>query len=220
MSTYRVLIVEDVQQARQWMEQIATKALAGTRLTVTMADTVDAGLAAIQDALTQDAPFDFALVDLNLPDGDGCRVVRALAETMGRTISIVTTIMASDAAITGALAAGAQGYLLKSQPEAQLVRQLQLIQSGVPAISPPVARRIMKHFASARPTEQQDWGLTPRETEVLALIAQGLRVGEVANRANIAESTVASHVKAVYRKLGISTRAEATLHASRMGLVD
>jgi len=116
------------------------------------------------------------------------------------------------------LSAGAQGYLLKQQPADQLGRQLVQLHDGIPALSPSIARRIMEHFRMTGPVADDDAGLSDREKQTLGLIARGFRNVDVAESLGIAESTVASHIKSIYRKLGISTRAEASWHATRLGL--
>ena len=134
------------------------------------------------------------------------------------TTAIVTTVMGDDAHIVAALSAGAEGYLLKETPPDLLHRQLVQLADGIPAISPSIARRIMEHFRFTGPAAEPDGELTAREKEVLTLIARGLRNSDVASALVLAESTVASHIKAIYRKLDIGSRAEASWHATRLGL--
>lgn len=230
---YRVLVVDDVAEARAWMARIVRTALdathgggAGSSIAIVEAGTMRQGVEACERAGA--APFHLALIDLGLPDGDGFRIVQRLTDIAPETVSVVTTVMASDAAIVRALSAGARGYLLKDEADAVTVRQLAQIDAGIPAISPAIARRVLRHFQetgqAGEPGETGSGavfepGLTPRERDVLARIAKGLRVLDVARELGVAETTVASHVKAIYQKLGISNRAEATLHAARMGLV-
>lgn len=207
----RILIVEDVAETRRWLAEIAQAAFPGCR--IDEAASMRAGI-----GLSTGAEFDLALIDLGLPDGSGLEVLRKLRAVCPRTICVVTTVMGDDAHIVAALSAGAQGYLLKEQPAAQLTRQLVQLTEGVLALSPSIARRIMEHFRLTGPAENSTEALTLREKEVLAHISRGLRNADVAQSLSIAESTVASHIKAIYRKLDISTRAEASWHASRLGL--
>ncbi len=100
-----------------------------------------------------------------------------------------------------------------------LEHHLRLMLAGVPPLSPQIARRIMHHFQLTGPCFEPSSKLTKRETEVLRQIARGLRVAEVAALFELAESTVITHIKSVYRKLEISNRAEAALHANRLGLL-
>jgi len=206
----RILIVEDLSETRRWLIEIARAAFPGCD--VHEGASLRAGIA--QSAARD---YDLALIDLGLPDGSGLDVLRNLRLLRPETVCIVTTVMGDDASIVGALAAGAQGYLLKEQPRDMLVRQLKQTAEGVPALSPSVARRIMEHFQRTGPAAPED-ELTAREREVLALIGRGLRNGEVAETLNLSEHTVAGYIKQIYRKLGISSRAEASWHAARMGL--
>jgi len=207
----RVLVVEDVAETRRWLAEIVRAAFPTSE--IREVDSMRAGLAAVAGT-----DFDLALIDLGLPDGSGLEVLRNLRLLCPHTVGVVTTVMGDDAHIVAALSAGAQGYLLKEQPAAQLTRQLVQLTEGVLALSPSIARRIMEHFRLTGPVSSDDGVLTTREREVLALISRGLRNIDVARSLSIAESTVASHIKAIYRKLDISTRAEASWHASRLGL--
>jgi DNA-binding NarL/FixJ family response regulator len=206
----RILIVEDLSETRRWLTDIAGAAFSGC--TITQAVSMRAGIAQVREDR-----FDIALIDLGLPDGSGLEVLREMRLKQSETICVVTTIMGDDASIVGALSAGAQGYLLKEQPRDLLVRQLRQTAQGVPALSPSVARRIMEHFSRTGPAASEEV-LTARERDVLALIGRGLRNGEAAEALGLSENTVAGYIKTIYRKLGISSRAEASWHAARMGL--
>lgn len=207
----RVLIVEDVPETRRWLADIAGAAFPGCD--VDEASNVRAGLEAVSRA-----NYDLALIDLGLPDGSGLEVLQHFRSRASETVCVVTTVMGEDSYIVSALSAGAQGYLLKEQTRETLIRQLTLLLEGMPALSPSVARRIMEHFRLTGPAADPDGALTARELDVLGLIGRGLRNAEVAHSLGLAESTVASHIKAIYRKLGISSRAEASWHATRLGL--
>lgn len=207
----KILVVEDVEETSRWLAAIAAQAFPGC--TVGYADSVSTALAQIR----RDKP-DIALVDLRLPDGSGVEVLNQLKATGPESLCVVTTVMGDDASIVAALSAGASGYLLKEQPPERIARQLTQLAEGIPALSPSIARRIMEHFSHTGPTSNEEAELTDREKEVLALIGRGLRNIDVARQIGVAEGTVASHLKSIYRKLGISSRAEASWHATRMGL--
>jgi DNA-binding NarL/FixJ family response regulator len=209
----RVLIVEDIPETRLWLLEIARAAFPDCE-----ADQA----ATLREALefcANRAVYDLALIDLRLPDGSGLGVIRKLRASNAATLCVVTTVLGDDVNIVTALSAGAKGYLLKDQPREMLIRQLAQVAEGIPALSPPVARRIMDHFRLTGPSEGADGKLTPRELEVLGLIARGLRIADAACALGVADGTVASHIKAIYRKLDISSRAEAALHATRLGLL-
>ncbi|WP_367715070.1 response regulator transcription factor [Nitratireductor sp. GISD-1A_MAKvit] len=206
----KILIVEDLSETRRWLSEIVSAAFEESE--IHEAASMRAGIA---QAAARD--YDVALIDLGLPDGSGLDVLRNLRLLRPQTVCVVTTVMGDDASIVGALSAGAQGYLLKEQPQDLLVRQLKQMAEGIPALSPSVARRIMEHFKRTGPAAPED-DLTGREREVLGLIGRGLRNGEVAETLGISENTVAGYIKDIYRKLGISSRAEASWHAARLGL--
>lgn len=206
----RVLIVEDIAEVQRWLSGIVQDAF--TDAEILTADSVRAAQTFLHH------PLDLALIDLGLPDGSGLTVLRRIRAANDPVVCLVTTIMGDDASIVAALAAGADGYLLKESPPAVLRHQLSQLPDGVPALSPAVARRIMNHFRNTGPAAAAESQLTKREGQVLALIARGLRNGEVATQLCIAETTVAGYIKIIYRKLGISSRAEASWHASRLGL--
>ena len=208
-----ILIVEDILETQIWLSEIAAAAFEPCDVDLTA--TVKAGvLAASQN------DYDLALIDLGLPDGSGLDVLRKLKSLSPDTICVITTVMGDDAHIVAALSAGAQGYLLKEQDAEMLVKQLKQVSSGVPALSPSIARRIMEHFRLTGPVAEPDGILTSREQEVLALIGKGMRNIDVATDLELAVTTVASHIKSIYRKLGISNRAEASWHAVQIGLTD
>jgi DNA-binding NarL/FixJ family response regulator len=207
----KCLIVEDIHETRRWLAEIVVAAF--PHCLVAEAATVGEGL-----RLADGGGFDLALIDLGLPDGSGLEVLRGIKRRTPDAVCVITTVMGDDAHIVAALSAGAQGYLLKEQPAELLSRQLTELSTGVPALSPTIARRIMEHFQRTGPAAVGDDDLSEREKQTLALISRGLRNIDVANQLGIAESTVASHIKSIYRKLGISSRAEAAWHATRLGL--
>lgn len=207
-----ILIIEDRPEARDWLIEVAQAAFPGTHR-ITHAPTLRQAFQAIDEDT-----FDIALIDLGLPDGSGLDALRRLRNRNAETLCVVTTVMADDAHIVAALSAGASGYLLKEKSTKVVVRQLAQLADGIPALSPSIARRIMDHFRRTGPVCEQESDLTPREREVLSSIARGFRNAEVGDQLGIAEGTVAQHIKAIYRKLGISSRAEAATHAARMGL--
>lgn len=205
------LIVEDIAETSRWLTGIIGEAFPGCSIKEAR------NLRQAQQCIAGE-DFDLALIDIGLPDGSGLDVVRALRARDAQVMIVVATIMGDDGSIVTALSAGANGYLLKDSPAELFIAQLRQLHSGNPALSPSVARRIMSHFASTAYVADADADLTPRETEVLSLIARGLRNAEVAAVLGLTLHTVAGYVKSVYAKLGISSRAEAAQRAIRMGL--
>lgn len=211
MTIGTLLILEDVPEALTWLVEVARSAFPGVEIAT--ARTVREAVAQVADR-----SWDMALIDLGLPDGSGLDVIRLIRKRSPATLCVVSTVLGDDAHIVAALSAGAHGYVLKGQPEPVLRHQLVQLQHGIPPLSPTIARRIMEHFQRTGPVAAAGDDLTPREQDVLTMVAKGLRNGEVASTLGLAESTIATHIKSIYRKLGISSRAEAALHATRLGL--
>ncbi|HLP98112.1 MAG TPA: response regulator transcription factor [Sideroxyarcus sp.] len=209
------LILEDMPESQEMLKEVAQAAFPSIR-SCCVAD-----VAGAMKMLGQ-FQFDLALIDLSLPDGSGTTVVEALSTRFPQCMIVVATIFDDDDHLFPALRAGAQGYLLKDQPPEQLVTQLQGINNGHPPLSPSVARRLLDHFREG--SEQlkavpEDILLTPREREVLVQLTRGISIADIGAVMNISRHTVGDHVKNIYRKLNISSRAEAALQAKQMGLV-
>lgn len=214
------LVVEDMQATRDWLVKALYEAFPG--IEVHAAATVEQA----KNWLRQ-APTDYtdgqalALVDLRLPDGSGLDIVSLCHQKC--IVPVVTTIYDDDASLFEALQAGAQGYLLKEHPMPQLVQFLHRIGQGEPPLSPSIARRVLlalrkqPEHDNEEPIDRQ--GLTPREAEVLHHIGRGLRVPDVAGLLGLTENTVAGYVKSIYRKLNISSRAQAALEAAKRQLL-
>jgi DNA-binding NarL/FixJ family response regulator len=205
----RTLIVEDQPDAMDWLAATIERAFPAA--TVDRADTLAQGRQALHEHLP-----DIALVDLGLPDGSGVDLIREITDRGAGTITIVTTIFADDAHLFAALAAGAQGYVLKSESRDELATMLADIVAGRPPLSPAIARRLLGHF---RQESAGEVALSEREREILTLLAKGLTVSRAAEMLGVTRNTAAGYAKSVYRKLNITTRAEAALEAARRGLV-
>lgn len=166
-----------------------------------------------------DSASPLALIDLGMPDGSGLDIIRELNARYPAISRIVTTIYDDDWHLFEAIAAGAQGYVLKDHHPDTMVQYLHRIDNGEPPLSPVIAQRMLQHFAQFAPRMPEAAGaLTAREVDVLRLLGRGLRVAEAARILGITPYTVAGYVKAIYRKLNISSRAEAAIEATRRGL--
>ncbi|HEY7775329.1 MAG TPA: response regulator transcription factor [Kineobactrum sp.] len=200
-----ILIVEDMAETRQWLRGIVDRVFPQARIH---------NAAHLQQAreLLKTVSVDLALLDIHLPDGNGLAL---LQETASRDIYwVVTTAFADDDFVFEALRLGARGYLLKEQGADQLARHLAGIAEDQPPLSPRIARRVLAYF-QPQPAEE----LTARELQVLTLIAQGLPLKAVGDALCISSHTVGDHVKHIYRKLRVHTRAEAALQAAKRGLI-
>ena len=204
------LIVEDIPETRTWMGRILALAFPG--IAVRAAATLEGARRLLDD------PLDLALIDLNLPDGFGAEFIVEVKGRFPAAVCVVATTFDDDEHLFPSLQAGADGYLLKDMTVEQIQNLLLGIQRGIPPLSPAVAQRLLGHFRAPLPTVPSRPELTPREQETLALIAKGLSIKEAAAILDLSQHTVGGYVKEIYRKLGIGSRAEAALEASRMGL--
>jgi len=144
----------------------------------------------------------------------------ATTPTQPACVVVVASIFDDDN-LFQALPAGARGYLLKDHPGDWLSRQLTGIADGQPPLSPAIARRLLRHFHGVGTSDglAEATDLSPREREVPTLLAKGIRIAEIAAGLAISRHTEGDHVKNIYRKLNISSRAEAALRARSLGLV-
>lgn len=216
MTQRQVLIVEDISGLRGALASLAAKVFG-------VAEPVEAGtLEEARNWLQQSREIDqplIALIDLGLPDGSGKELIAELSLD-ANAVAIVTTVFEDEGNVMGALEAGAQGYLLKSEDMGVIEKRLNGLERGEVAVSPPIARKMLQYFhAKSNPQVAPETSLTPRETEVLRIIGRGLTIPEAANVLEITPHTVASHVKNIYGKLNIASRAEAAIEASKRGLV-
>ena len=209
-----ILLLEDLPEIRAWLRKLVLQVFPGAQISES---------ARVHDALSlvSALKFDLALIDLGLPDGSGVDVVTKLRETQADAQSVVVTIHDDDEHLFPALQAGAFGYILKEQPRELIAEQLQRISQGEPPLSPSIARRVMAHFsAKAKPQTSllPHVSLTDRESEVLLRVAKGYTLPEIGVQLGLSRHTIADYVKQIYRKLNVSSRAEAALEAQRLGL--
>lgn len=243
--TVKVLIMEDNPVARSFLCRVVRESFSDAQQIVEAGDLEGArrqiALAGGPSGLHGTDPFRLILVDLELPDGNGLELLAELSQYPAT--KIVTTLYSDDDHLFPALQHGADGYLLKEDRFEVLVEELQKIVRGQPPLSPAIARRLLNHFRSApdAATPAVDTGLraapgapprplamdkpidherlTPRETEVLTYLSKGFTIKEIASLMGIKWFTVNDHIKSIYKKLNVSSRAEAAVLASKQGLV-
>lgn len=241
--TVKVLILEDNPVARSFLCRVVRESFSDTML-ITEAGDLESARRHIEltggpRGLHGVDPFKLILIDLELPDGNGMELLTELAAYPAT--KIVTTLYSDDDHLFPALQCGADGYLLKEDRFEVLVEELQKIVRGQPPLSPAIARRLLTHFrggdsapvdsgfvslagvtanrpvAIERPLEHER--LTPRESEVLTYLSKGFTIKEIAALMSIKWFTVNDHIKSIYKKLNVSSRAEAAVLASKQGLV-
>ena len=168
---------------------------------------------------------DVVLMDIRMPTMDG---VEATAKLTSGAIDpaprvLVLTTFDLDEYVFGALRAGAAGFLLKDAPRERLIEAIRVVHSGEALLSPSITRRLIEDFAARsdpiEPPAAVLAELTPREREVLVLVAHGLSNAEIAARLVVTEATVKSHVGAVLLKLGLRDRVQAVVFAYEHGIV-
>jgi DNA-binding NarL/FixJ family response regulator len=162
---------------------------------------------------------DVVLMDLVMPQLDGVSALRALRERLPTTRVIVLTSFLDDDKLLPALRAGAAGYLLKNAQPHELARAVRLAYAGEALLDPVVAARLVESLATSEEDRPLD-RLTPREREVLELIGRGFPNKRIAQRLDVSEKTVKTHVGHVLAKLGVSDRTQAAVFAVRAGLLE
>ena len=245
----KVLIVEDNPVARSFLTRVVKESFSDALVITEAGDleTARRQIGPLRDGVAAVDPFKLILVDLELPDGNGMELLAELGQYPAT--KIVTTLYSDDDHLFPALQCGADGYLLKEDRFEVLVEELQKIVRGQPPLSPAIARRLLTHFRfgpggsaaggapttdpvplssgfqSSRPVPMGRGApldherLTPRESEVLTYLSKGFTIKEIASLMGIKWFTVNDHIKSIYKKLNVSSRAEAAVLASKQGLV-
>lgn len=163
---------------------------------------------------------DVALVDLGLPDGDACGLISWLSTQPVPVECLVLSVFGDEHHVVTAIEAGASGYLLKGEALDEIVSQIELVLDGGSPISPAVARYILRRL---QPRESRKAAaaprLTPTELEIMHLIAKGYSSNEIAGLTDRSMATVPGHIKNIYRKLAVHSRAQAVYEALQLGLI-
>jgi len=245
----KVLILEDNPVARSFLRRVVRESFSDANLITEAGDLETARRQIALTGGPPGEPgaesFKLILVDLELPDGNGMELLAELGQCRYPATKIVTTLYSDDEHLFPALQCGADGYLLKEDRFEVLVEELQKIVRGQPPLSPAIARRLLTHFrhgpggdasapdsgfshtsglTTSRPMPMDrappdHERLTPRETEVLTYLSKGFTIKEIASLMGIKWFTVNDHIKSIYKKLNVSSRAEAAVLASKQGLV-
>jgi DNA-binding NarL/FixJ family response regulator len=241
----KVLILEDNPVARSFLCRVVRESFSDA-IAITEVGDLEAARASIRltgpGGMHGTDPYKLVLVDLELPDGNGMELLSELEHYPAT--KVVTTLYSDDEHLFPALQCGADGYLLKEDRFEVLVEELQKIVRGQPPLSPAIARRLLGHFRQGKasgpsgdsgfsvpldfvttsrpvPLEKppEHDRLTPREIEVLTYLSKGFTIKEIASLMGIKWFTVNDHIKSIYKKLNVSSRAEAAVLATKHGLV-
>jgi DNA-binding NarL/FixJ family response regulator len=195
--------------------------LLGTLPGIAVIGEAEDGEAAVEAAAAKNPQV--VLMDLNMPRCDGVEATRRIRASQPQTQVVVLTTYSDDESIIGALRAGALGYLTKDATRAEIGRAVLAAAAGQAVLDPEVQRRLLSAAvrapaATAEPSQEDD--LTPREAEVLRLIAAGKSNREIARALFVSEATVKTHVNRIFAKTGSRDRSQATRYAYTHGYAD
>jgi DNA-binding NarL/FixJ family response regulator len=215
----RVLLADDQRLVRESLGTML-ELLDGIELVGSAADGAEAV------ALATEQRPDVVLMDLRMPGTDGIEATRQLRERLPETGVIALTTYADDESVLAALRAGARGYLTKDASSEDIRAAIMCVASGSATLDPAVQHHVVAALSLVPPTPAQPEpaqatlpdDLTPREAEVLVLIAEGLSNFEIAERLYVSPTTVKSHINHLFAKAGIRDRAQAVNYAYRTGL--
>ena len=200
-----VAIVEDDPGIREMLTRVVERASG-----ISFVRCVPSGEAALEEfpALAPDV----VIMDIRLPGMNGIECTRLLKKAMPDTQVLVFTVFGDSEQVFRALEAGASGYLLKRTPRSEMVEAIKQVRDGGAPMSGEVARMVVESFRKPAPAQTVELEpLTPREEEVLSLLAKGYITKEIADQLAISFDTVRFHLKHIYRKLHVRSRTEALL---------
>ncbi len=207
----RVFLVEDDADVRESLRYLLSNT---PQLSFVAAfDSAEAALEEFERGLKADV----GLLDLGLPGMSGQRLIRKLKESHPAVDVVVLTIFDDRDIVFDALRAGASGYLLKDTPTPELIQGILQVTGGGSTMSPSIARRVIAQLWE-RP-DPSATPLTPREIDVLRLLVKGATYDLIGQGLGVTTGTIQAHIKAIYRKLEVSTKAEAAAEAYRRGLI-
>ncbi len=162
---------------------------------------------------------DVVVMDLHMPELNGIEATRQIVETSPHVGVLVLTMIEDDDAVFAAMRAGARGYLLKGSQQGEILHAIRAVGSGEAVFGPAIARRLIEYFSSSPAGPPQAFPqLTPREREVLELIAQGESNQAIAQRFRLSQKTVRNHVSNIFTKLQVVDRAQAIVKAREAGI--
>ncbi|MDQ6771611.1 MAG: response regulator transcription factor [Candidatus Dormibacteraeota bacterium] len=209
----RILVVDDQTLFRTGLSRLLAE---DERIDVVGQAEDGAAAVAQFDALAPDV----VLMDVKMPEVDGVEATKRIMEKHPEAKVLILTTFDADSSIIQALKAGAAGYVLKDSQADAIVSSILAVMSGERVMASAVAKRVLDMLTgTTTPNEFYD-GLTPREIEILKLLASGMANKQIAYTLRISEKTVRNHVSNMYEKLQIFDRAQAVLYAVRKGLVE
>lgn len=179
----------------------------------------------LNDAMARlaNTEINLLLADVDLPDGNGIDAIRFLSQQQHSSVSMVLSALSQRPTVIEAITAGATGYLLKDDEDYEILDACQRVLDGHSPLSSSIARLIIDQIRppsdAQRSSSNPDHQLTPRELQVLTMIARGSSYLEVASALSLSISTVQSHIRNLYRKLQVNNRSEASFAATKLGIL-
>lgn len=162
---------------------------------------------------------DVALIDIGLPGMDGIALTHRIRHELPQTRVVIVTMIDAEEEVLAALAAGADAYVLKNADPARIASAVGIAAEGGAYFDPQIAHVALARFASGEPAKNADSPLTPRETEILRLISDGVGNAEIAERLHIGLGTVKGHIRDILEKLAAADRTQAAVLALRRGYI-
>ncbi|MGN9912215.1 response regulator [Phytohabitans sp. LJ34] len=207
----RVVVADDHAVVREGL-----RALLGAVEGYTIVGTAATGREAVRAAVTLRP--DVLVLDINMPDGSGIEAARKVTREAPGVAVLMLTMFDDDDSVFAAMRAGALGYVLKGADPEDIIRAISGVAAGNAVFGPGIAQRAIAYLSGPRPPDTPFESLTPREREVLDLIAAGLGNTAIAARLRVSPNTVANHISSVFAKLQVASRAEAIIKARDAGL--
>ncbi|HEX8864602.1 MAG TPA: response regulator transcription factor [Lentzea sp.] len=213
METIRVLIADDHPVVRQGL-----RALLGTLDEFEVVGEASDGDSAVREAVLLRP--DVVLMDVRMPGSDGVGATRRIRASVPDAAVLILTMYDDDATVFTAMQAGARGYLLKGAEQGEIAGALRAVVAGQAIFGPGIAARVLDHFAAAPAPPPADPfpELTPREHDILVLLAGGRRNADIARSLHLSPKTVSNNLTAIFGKLQVSDRTQAVIRARERGL--
>jgi len=208
--TVRIVVADDHSLIREGLRALLSS-VDGYELVGTASD----GAAAVREVVTLRP--DVLILDIGMPSLNGIEVARRVTKAVPTVNILMLTMFEADEHVLAAIRAGALGYVLKGASADEIMRAIDAVAAGEAILGPGLARRTLQ-LMSAPPAEPVFAELTPREREVLELIAGGLSNSSIATRIRLSQNTISNHISSIFAKLQVENRGEAIVRAREAGL--
>lgn len=207
----RIVVADDHAVVREGL-----RALIATVDGYELIDVVATGKQAVRAAVTSQP--DVVVMDINMPDGSGIDATRDITRAAPGVAVLMLTMFDDDESVFAAMRAGALGYVLKGADPEDILRAIAAVAAGHAVFGPGLARRAINYLSGPAPARLAFPTLTPREREVLELIATGIGNVTIAGRLGLSPNTISNHISSIFGKLQVASRAEAIVRARDAGL--